>query len=380
MFASQNALLVIPPLLVDLADEFSVSVAVAGQLGTATFAAWAVAAAMVGPLSDSFGRRPVALGGLSLLTVGLIASAFAPNMETLLALRVMTGLGAGMIPTNSVSTVADVISPTRRAMAVSGLMASNAISPAVSVPVIALAAEWAGWRLPFLGCGVLAGTSVMLSLVWFPKDDRARRAPFTFFSRYRSLFTMSFFRAVVAVVITQRIAFWGMFSFYAAYLIDAYGLSVGAIAIPLALSAIGQGVGTLSAALVANRRQRLLLVAACSVAGGLCAAVVFSTQFSIWADVAIAFVGIGLMSVAVPVMLTASTEVSGRSRATGVALVGLSNQIGGVGAAAFGGVVLANTNFSGIGYLCFGVSVLSALTMALFMRGVTGPVVAEGTR
>ncbi len=55
------------PLLVDIAREFDTSVAVAGQLAAATFASWAVFAPLVGPISDSFGRRPVALGGLSLM-------------------------------------------------------------------------------------------------------------------------------------------------------------------------------------------------------------------------------------------------------------------------------------------------------------------------
>ena len=64
----------------------------------------------VGPLSDSFGRRrPVALTGLTLLSIGVLASAFAPNLGTLMALRVVTGLGGGMIPPNSMAAVADSV-------------------------------------------------------------------------------------------------------------------------------------------------------------------------------------------------------------------------------------------------------------------------------
>ena len=97
-FSTQSSSLMLAPLLVDIAAEFDVSVAVAGQVGTATFAAWAISVVSVGPLSDSLGRRPVALAGLSLLAVGVLASAFAPNLETLMVTRVVTGLGGGMIP------------------------------------------------------------------------------------------------------------------------------------------------------------------------------------------------------------------------------------------------------------------------------------------
>ena len=41
MFFSQSTSLMLAPLLVAMANEFDTSVAVAGQLATATFAAWA---------------------------------------------------------------------------------------------------------------------------------------------------------------------------------------------------------------------------------------------------------------------------------------------------------------------------------------------------
>ena len=97
-FATQGTALMLAPLLVAIAADFDTSVAVAGQVATATFAAWAVSVVSVGPLSDSFARRPVALTGLSLLSISVLASAFAPNLGTLMALRVLTGLGGGMIP------------------------------------------------------------------------------------------------------------------------------------------------------------------------------------------------------------------------------------------------------------------------------------------
>ena len=122
LFATQSASFMLAPLLVSMAAEFETSVAVAGQLATVTFAAWAISVITVGPLSDSFGRRLVALSGLSLLSVGVLASAFAPNLESLMALRVVTGFGAGMIPPNSMAAVADSVPPARRAQAVGGLM------------------------------------------------------------------------------------------------------------------------------------------------------------------------------------------------------------------------------------------------------------------
>ena len=132
------------PLLVDIAAEFDVSVSIAGQVATVTFAAWAVSVVSVGPLSDSLGRRPVALAGLSLLASGVLASAFAPNLETLMVTRVVTGLGGGMIPPNGMAAVTEVISPARRAQVVGGLIAFTTLSSVIGVPIVAVISDTGG--------------------------------------------------------------------------------------------------------------------------------------------------------------------------------------------------------------------------------------------
>jgi predicted MFS family arabinose efflux permease len=67
-----------------------------------------------------------------------------------------------------------------------------------------------------------------------------------------------------------------------------------------------------------------------------------------------------------PTLVAASTEYSGESKATGASLIGLSNQSGGTLGAAIAGALLANTGYGGIGYLCLGVTIASALMAGLF--------------
>ena len=86
MFLAQLVGLMLAPLLVELSDEFDVSIAAAGQLAAVTFAALAISVISVGPISDSFGRRPVAVAGLRLLGISVLASSFSPNFGMLLAL------------------------------------------------------------------------------------------------------------------------------------------------------------------------------------------------------------------------------------------------------------------------------------------------------
>ena len=352
----------------DIASEMDISVAVAGQLSTATFAAWAVSLLMVGPLSDSFGRRPVALTGLLVLSVSVIASAFAPNIQVLVALRVLTGLAGGTLPPTSVGVVSDVISPGRRAQAVTALLALNGLASAITVPIVAVLADWGGWRVPFVVVGLLLAIALLSNWVWFPRDSRERVRRWVFFSRYRSLLSLRFFRVAMAVGLTQRIAFWGTISFFPAYLIHTYGISVGFVALPLVITATGQVIGSYSAAFVAKRRYRAALLAGTSVIGGTCAFLFFSFDLDLWVSVAVATVGTGLLSVAMPAMVAISTEYSGESKSSGASIMGISNQSGGALGAAIAGAMLANAGYGGIGYMCLGATIVSALLTSLFGR------------
>ena len=368
VFATISAILIVPPLLVEIATDLEVSVAVAGQLATATFVGWAIMGISGGPLSDSFGRRPVAMVTLAVLALSVLASAFAPNLETLLALRVFTGLAGGAIPPNIVGAVSDVISPARRARAVSSLLAIQGLASAITVPFVAVLADLGGWQLAFIVYGSILVAALLANWFWLPRDHRERVRDWAFFSRYRSLVSMRFFRVAVAVNITQRIAFWGTLSYFAAYLILTYDLSIGFVALPLAVSAAGQMVGSYGASFVANRRRRAAFVAASTLGGGACGFVFFTVDLSLWSSVAVATVGTGLLSVAFPVLVSASTEYSGESKATGVGLMGFSNQAGGALGAGIAGALLASTGYVGVGWMCLAVTIVSALLTSFFGR------------
>ena len=368
VFATQNAAFIVPPLLVEISSDMNISVAVAGQLATATFAAWAVAVVSVGPLSDSFGRRPVALAGMLLLFVSVVASAFAPNIETFLVLRVLTGLGAGTLPPNAVGAISDVISPERRAQAVGALLAISLLSTALSVPVVALLADWIGWRSTFVVAGALVGAGLFTNWLWFPRDIGERVRDLVIFSRYWSLLSMQFFRVALTVNVAHRIAYWAVVSFFAAFLIQTHGVDVRFVVLPLAVVAIGQVSGSYGGGILATKPSRALIIGAVTASGGICGFLFFTVDLNLWTAVAVATVATGLLSIPFPLLVAASTEYSGESKATGVGLMGFSNQSGGMLGGAIAGVLLANVGYEAIGFLCLGVAVVSSLIAIVFGR------------
>lgn len=368
VFATQNAVFMVPPLLVEISSDLDISVAVAGQLATATFAAWGLSVVSVGPLSDSFGRRPVALAGLALLFGSVIASVFAPSIEVFLALRVLTGLGGGTLPPNAIGAISDVISPARRAQAVGALLGISLLSTAIGAPMVALLAEWVDWRFAFVVGAALLGTGLVTNWLWFPRDKTERVRDLVIFSRYWSLLSMSYFRLALTVNVSHRIAYWAVVSFFAAFLIHTYEVSVGFVALPLGIAAIGQVVGSYGGGFVADKKSRALLISAVTLTGGICSFLLFILPMGMWEAVALAAAASGLLSIPFPAMVAASTEYSGESKATGVGLMGLSNQTGGVLGGAIAGALLANAGYGAIGYLCLGVTILSGLLCVAFAR------------
>ena len=365
---TQSSALMLAPLLVGIADEFDTSVAMAGQVATATFVAWAISVVSVGPFSDYFGRRPVALIGLTLLAVGAFGSALSPNLATLMVMRVATGFGGGMIPPNGMAAVADVVPVERRAKVIGGLLAVTTASQVIGLPMVAWVADLGGWRAPFVVMGSLLALCTLFNWLWFPKAEIAVTRTFSFFSRYRSLLAKPVIRAIVTVNFAQRIAFMGLFSYLATYLIDDYDMSVGATALPLAVVGIGTVVGSFVGGQAANRSDRMPLIAVSALVAGGASAALFSMEIPVWAVVALATGAMGLLSIAWTVLISAITEASSQSRATGVGLLGISNQTGAVGGAALGGLLLAAGGFPGIGYLCLGVVVFSVVVIVFFLR------------
>ena len=368
ILSTQTVIVMVPALLVEIATDLEVSVAVAGQLNTASFAALAVSIVAVGPLADSFGRRPVALVGMLMVLVSLLGSAFAPNMEVFFVLRVIGGLGGGTIPPTSVGVVSDVISPARRAQAVGGIMGTVVLTSAITVPLVALFADLWGWRSTFVLASILLGLALLLSWFWYPRDNRQRARDLVFFARYWSLLSMGFFRVALTVIVTQRLAYWGLISFFAAYLIQAYDLTVGFVALPLLIAAAAQVIGSYAAGFVATRSYRVALIALTTAGGGVCSFLFFTVDFGLWPAVALATAGSGLLSVLAPVMVAATTEYSGESKATGASTIGVGNFVGGVLGAGLSGALLASIGYVGIGYLCLVLAIGSTLLLAAFAR------------
>jgi AAHS family 4-hydroxybenzoate transporter-like MFS transporter len=124
----------------------------AGALGP-VFAAGllglALGSFLFAPLADRIGRRPVILW--STLSFGLltVATGFCQNIETMLIVRVLTGLGLGAAMPNAIALTAEYSPQRTRATAVTLLMCGFGLGAATGGLVAAQILERAGWPTVF---------------------------------------------------------------------------------------------------------------------------------------------------------------------------------------------------------------------------------------
>ena len=155
---------VITPLIAALAEGLEVGVADVGFAVSAYSVAAALAALVVGPLSDSRGRRPYLLLAVALLVASAAVIALAPRYGLFVLARLAAGFAGGTISALALAWVADLV-PYRRRGRVLGVLMGGAMGAAVIAQVgAAFAAATFGHRVVYTTIAIFAAGGVLMLL------------------------------------------------------------------------------------------------------------------------------------------------------------------------------------------------------------------------
>lgn len=117
-----------------------------------------------GALGDHYGRKRLFIAGLCLFTLAALGCALAPSGATLLAARVVLGLGAAMLAPNSLSIIAAAFSGEARGKAVGTWAAAGAIAGAGAPLLGGWIVDLASWRWAFLIVVPIAVVTLIVGL------------------------------------------------------------------------------------------------------------------------------------------------------------------------------------------------------------------------
>jgi predicted MFS family arabinose efflux permease len=234
VFSASSQIMIVAPILPQIGAELGVSESAQGTLVSAYALVAGVFALVIGPISDSVGRRRVLLAGTGLMSVALLLHAAAGDYVTFLMARALAGVAGGVLSGAAVSYVGDFFPYERRGWASGWVMSSNAAGQVLGVPLGTVAAGLYGIRAPFL---LFAATMVFtFLLVWrrLPQPAFSRReAPLTVRGALGEYLELTRRREVLAAALTFCFMFMGL-ALYVIYLpqwlVTEHGAAPGQIA------------------------------------------------------------------------------------------------------------------------------------------------------
>jgi MFS transporter, DHA1 family, inner membrane transport protein len=177
VFTSQAAVLVLSPILVDVARDFDVSTAVAGQLRIVAAPIAALVAVAVVRAGARLPYRLLLAGGAGFVAVGSVASAAASSFQVLAIAQVPLWIGVATLVAGGIGAAGSWSAPEERARLVARSLAGAPAAWIVGMPTIGWVAE-TDWRLAFLAVPLPAAVGTLALLAAIPSGKpELRDAP-----------------------------------------------------------------------------------------------------------------------------------------------------------------------------------------------------------
>ena len=261
--ASQSGVLVLSPILSDVADDFGISIAAAGQLRIIAAPLAVVAALVAGRLLTRYSPRALLGAASVLIAVGSIASAAAPSFTLLALAQVPVWIGISSILAAGIAAMATWTEPEGRPRVVAHAFAGPPTAWIVGMPLIGLVAE-VHWRLAFLVLPLPAAVLAGLAVLARPSDSPIPRAE----TSLRRFLGRSDGRRWALGEQAANAAWSGTLVFSGALLTEHYGMSTTATGVALAAVAVAYLLGNRHAGNTASERARRTMLA-CSLAGAV---------------------------------------------------------------------------------------------------------------
>lgn len=136
--------------------DLGITIPQAGMLISAYAVGVVIGAPVLSILGAKRERKFYALLLLGIFVLGHVLSFFAPNYETMLIARFLSGLPHGAYFAVAALMAAQMAGPAKRSRAIAVVLGGLAISNVLGVPVVTALGQQFGWRFMFLSVIVLA--------------------------------------------------------------------------------------------------------------------------------------------------------------------------------------------------------------------------------
>lgn len=251
-----------------LTADLDVSAASAGLMMTVGGIVVGFGAPILAGLTSRIDRRMLLTLALGLYVIGHAASAFATNLNVLLALRAITVAGAAIYTPQAAATVGLIVPPERRGAAIGFIFIGWSMASVIGIPLGSLLGEAVGSKATF---GLMAALAfAALIVVWSVVPSGLKVQPLAL-SSWLAVFRNRKLLLVMLVTLCGLSGQFVMFTYLAPILRDTYNLSSQFIAFIFFISGLAGVAGSTLASRYVGRigPDKSVLLALGTVALGL---------------------------------------------------------------------------------------------------------------
>ncbi len=250
-FAVGTTEFVIVGLIPTIAADLGVSIPSAGLLVSLYALGVTIGAPVLTALAERMHRKTLLLVLLTLFIVGNAYAAFAPDYDSLVVARFITGLAHGVFFAIASTIATDLVEPEKESSAIALVFLGLTVALVTGVPLGAFIGQNFGWQSTFLGVVVLGVIGFIASAVLLPATMSRIASP----GLKAQLQVLTSARLLLVYLITA-VGYGGnfiAFTFLAPMLTEVTGLSAGIVSLVMLLYGVSVAVGNIAGGKLADR-------------------------------------------------------------------------------------------------------------------------------
>ena len=160
-----------------LTQEFGLSAGDLGLLSGAYFLGFALTQLPLGRWLDVHGPKKVLMAFLALAVLGCWAFSMAQGFASLWLARLLSGVGLSACLMAPLTAYRKWLAPDMQMRSNAWMLMTGSLGMLASTLPVQWLMPHTGWRMLFVGLGLLLVLSVLLLLVWVPKDAKKTKTP-----------------------------------------------------------------------------------------------------------------------------------------------------------------------------------------------------------
>jgi predicted MFS family arabinose efflux permease len=210
-FVIGTGTLIVPGMLPQLAEGLDVSLPVAGQLVTAFAAAVCLGAPLLAGVTSRLDRRALLVAMQLVFVAGHLGAALLSSFWPMLAVRILTSVGAALFTAQAASAAALLVPAEQRGRAIAFVFLGWSIASVAGLPIGSYVAAVWGWRAGF--ALVAAGAAIGAAAIWLILPGGLRVQPVTA-AMWRSILRDPVLTASVGVTALFAGANFALFAYF----------------------------------------------------------------------------------------------------------------------------------------------------------------------